>query len=173
MSKLKLFVLALASIAMLSLAGCKNNKNADQASNSNNSDTMSTFDPYAETEYTGSTADSDYGTTNTADQTTAEDKSEPEPVMTEDKEGNLSQVPDTKVNESNVFYIVAGSFTLYNNAQKLNNKLKAKGYDSKILEPYGQYHRVTVKQFKTVAEARAALPELRKNIDQALWLLTR
>ncbi|MBR2105253.1 MAG: SPOR domain-containing protein [Bacteroidales bacterium] len=172
MSKLKLFGLVLASVALLSLAGCKNNKNADQASNSNNSDTMSTYDPYADTEYTGSTADSDYGTT-TADQSTTDTKTEPEPVMTEDKEGNLSQVPDTKVNESNVFYIVAGSFTLYNNAQKLNTKLKAKGYDSKILEPYGQYHRVTVQQFKTVAEARAALPGLRKNIDQALWLLTR
>ena len=82
-------------------------------------------------------------------------------------------MPDTKVNDANVFYIVAGSFTIYNNAQKLNNKLKAKGFDSKILEPYGQYHRVTVKQFKTVAEARAALPQLRKNIDEALWLLTR
>ena len=104
---------------------------------------------------------------------TADSKTDPEPVMTEDKEGNLSQVPDAKVNDSNVFYIVAGSFTLYNNAQKLNTKLKAKGYDSKILEPYGQYHRVTVQQFKTVAEARAALPGLRKNIDQALWLLTR
>jgi cell division protein FtsN len=172
MSKLKLFGLALASVALLSLAGCKNNKNADQASTSNNSDTMSTYDPYADAEYTGSTADSDYGTT-TADQSTADSKTDPEPVMTEDKEGNLSQVPDAKVNDSNVFYIVAGSFTLYNNAQKLNTKLKAKGYDSKILEPYGQYHRVTVQQFKTVAEARAALPGLRKNIDQALWLLTR
>ena len=177
MSKLKLFGLALASVALLALAGCKNNKNADQASNSNNSDTMSTYDPYADSEYTGSTADSDYGTT-TADQTANANanngaKTEPEPVMTEDKEGNLSQVPDSQVDNSKVFYIIAGSFTLYNNAQKLNNKLKAKGYDSKILEPYGQYHRVTVKQFKTVAEARAALPDLRKNIDQALWLLTR
>lgn len=170
MSKLKSFGLVFASVALLALAGCKNNKNADQASY-NNSDTMS-FDPYAESEYTGNTGVSDYEPT-TADPTPSTANSETEPVMTEDKEGNLSPVPDTKVNESNVFYIVAGSFTLYNNAQKLNTKLKAKGYDSKILEPYGQYHRVTVKQFKTVAEARAALPELRKNIDQALWLLTR
>jgi hypothetical protein len=90
MSKLKLFGLALASVALLSLAGCKNNKNADQASNSNNSDTMSTYDPYADTEYTGSTADSDYGTT-TADQSTTDTKTEPEPVMTEDKEGKCSR----------------------------------------------------------------------------------
>jgi cell division protein FtsN len=175
MSKLKLFGLALASVALLALAGCKNNKNADQASNSNNSDTMSTYDPYADSEYTGSTSDSDNGTSNTADlsENNGGATTEQEPVMAEDKEGNLSQVPDAKVNDSNVFYIVAGSFTIYNNAQKLNTKLKAKGFDSKILEPYGQYHRVTVKQFKTVAEARAALPELRKNIDEALWLLTR
>ncbi|MBO4772242.1 MAG: SPOR domain-containing protein [Bacteroidales bacterium] len=168
MSKLKSFGLVFASVALLALAGCKNNKNADQASY-NNSDTMS-FDPYAESEYTGNTGVGDY---EPSTETTGTANAESEPVMTEDKNGNLSQVPDTKVNDADVFYIVAGSFTLYNNAQKLNNKLKAKGYDSKILEPYGQYHRVTVKQFKTVAEARAALPELRKNIDQALWLLTR
>ena len=172
MLKLKLFGLAIASVAMLSLVGCKNNKHGDQASTNSNSDTMSTIDPYADAEYTGSTSNSDYDANSDLNASpTANNGSET--VMTEDKNGNLSEVPESKVNDADVFYIVAGSFTLYNNAQKLNNKLKAKGYDSKILEPYGQYHRVTVQQFKTVAEARAALPGLRKNIDQALWLLTR
>jgi cell division protein FtsN len=170
MSKLKVFGLALAAIAMLSFASCKNNKNADKAS-TNNSDTMQTSDPFASDDFTESTPVSDQTPSTVANNNDA--NANAEPLMTEDKNGNLSEVPESKVNESNVFYIVAGSFTLYNNAQKLNNKLKAKGYDSKILEPYGQYHRVTVKQFKTVAEARAALPGLRKNIDQTLWLLTR
>ncbi|MCR5454911.1 MAG: SPOR domain-containing protein [Bacteroidales bacterium] len=173
MSKLKVFGLALAAIAMLSFASCKNNKNADQAS-SNNSDTMQTQDPFASEEFSDVTPSNDQ-TTSVADANADADanNTSEEPLMTEDKNGNLSEVPESKVNDSNVFYIVAGSFTLYNNAQKLNTKLKAKGYDSKILEPYGQYHRVTVKQFNTVAEARAALPGLRKNIDQTLWLLTR
>lgn len=169
MLKLRLFGLALAAVAMLTIAGCKNNKSAEQAS-LNNSDTLETNDPFAEF----SDNNNDNNANANANQTPAvSDNNSEEPVMSEDKNGNLSEVPDTKVSESNVFYIVAGSFTLYNNAQKLNTKLKAKGYDSKILEPYGQYHRVTVKQFKTVAEARAALPELRKNVDQTLWLLTR
>jgi cell division protein FtsN len=168
MTKLKLFGCALAAIAMLALAGCKNNKKGDQASYNDNSDTMN--DPYKEYSFNDEpeTPVSEQTPTTTTPSTT-----EQEPVMTEDKNGNLSEVPDTKVNDANTFYIVAGSFTLYNNAQKLNTKLKAKGYDSKILEPYGQYHRVTVMQYKTVAEARAALPGLRKNVDQALWLLTR
>ena len=166
MTKLKLFGFALAAVAMLSLAGCKNNKHGDQSSTGGNSDTMSTYDPYAEY--------SDNTPTPASNQTPdLASKTTEEPVMTEDKNGNLSEVTDDKVNESNTFYIVAGSFTLYKNAQTLNAKLKAKGYDSKILEPYGQYHRVTIKQFKTVAEARAALPALRKANDQALWLLTR
>ncbi|MBQ1697502.1 MAG: SPOR domain-containing protein [Bacteroidales bacterium] len=166
MTKLKLFGCALAAIAMLALAGCKNNKKGDQASYNDNSDTMN--DPYKEYSFNDEpeTPVSEQTPTTTTPSTT-----EQEPVMTEDKNGNLSEVTDPK--DLGNIYIVAGSFTLYNNAQKLNNKLKAKGYDSKILEPYGQYHRVTVKQFKTVAEARAALPTLRKNIDQALWLLTR
>lgn len=170
MSKLKLFGLALAAIAMLSLASCKNNKSADQAS-TNESDTMQISDLLTDDAF----ADTDNGTDPQSDQTLnlADDTDNEEPLMTEDKNGNLSQVPESEVNDANVFYIVAGSFTLYNNAQKLNNKLKAKGYDSKILEPYGQYHRVTVKQFNNVTEARAALPGLRKNIDQTLWLLTR
>jgi septal ring-binding cell division protein DamX len=48
------------------------------------------------------------------------------------------------------------------------------GFDSKILEPYGQYNRVTVGEFATREAARAALPGLRSKIkDQTLWLLKR
>ena len=172
MTRLRLIGIALAAVAMLSVASCKNNKSADQASLNNNSDTMLTADPFAD-DFTDATPQSDQTPTVSESNTGSSNTPAEEPVMTEDKNGNLSEAPSAKVNESTMFYIVAGSFTLYNNAQKLNTKLKAKGYDSKILEPYGQYHRVTVKQFKTVAEARAALPELRKNVDQTLWLLTR
>jgi len=82
-------------------------------------------------------------------------------------------VPEEQVTANGNYYIIAGSFKLYSNAQSLNQKLKAKGFDSKILEPYAQYNRVTVKQFNTVAEAKAALPALRSQIDQTLWILTR
>ncbi len=172
MSKLKLTGLFVVAVALIALVGCKNNKNAEQASY--NDDTLH-LPTESYSDFSDDLSKSGQAATDVADNTTAANTANAteEPVMTEDKEGNLSEAPTSKVNESNVFYIVAGSFTLYNNAQKLNTKLKAKGYDSKILEPYGQYHRVTVKQFSTVAEARAALPGLRKNIDQTLWLLTR
>jgi cell division protein FtsN len=160
MSIVKLLGLSLMTAAMITLVDCKGNKNGEEASQ-NDTLSLPTEEYNDQTSVADDAQDVDQAATK-GDQ-----------VMLEDQNGNLSVAPTETVNANDVFYIVAGSFTLYSNAQKLNNKLKAKGFDSKILEPYGQYNRVTVKQFKTVAEARAALPELRKSFDQDLWLLTR
>ncbi|MCQ2252328.1 MAG: SPOR domain-containing protein [Bacteroidales bacterium] len=158
MSKLRIFGLSLLTLAMVAFADCRGNKNGDEASQS---DTLSypSDDLNLVSEQTP--------------EIVANDNVAEEPVQMEDQNGNLTTAPAEVINQKDAFYIVAGSFTLYSNAQKLNNKLKAKGFDSKILEQNGQYNRVTVKEFKTAEEARAALPALRSQIDQQLWLLTR
>lgn len=162
MLRTKLLVLVFFTLSAVFFAGCKSNKHADQ-STASTSDTLPSLDD-------------GYG-----DLATVVEKNESvtpeniqEQVLTEDKSGNL--VPETTETHNDVdkFYIVAGSFTLYNNAQKQNQKLKKMGYESKILEPYGQYHRVAVQEFATREAARAALPGLRNKIkDQTLWLLKR
>ncbi len=165
MTKFKLMGLSLLALAMVALVDCKGNKSGAEASET---DTLSnTFEdqfqsPISEQE---PVADANLD----ANTDTNEDQS----VYTETQTGEISRVPEEQVTANGNFYIVAGSFKLYSNAQSLNQKLKAKGFDSKILEPYAQYNRVTVKQFNTVEEARAALPGLRSQIDQTLWILKR
>ncbi len=165
MSKIKLFGLALLSFALISVVGCKSNK-TDQASEN---DTLEVpEDTYVEE------PQATEGDQAPAVVETDSSENTQEPVMLEDRNGNLTPETVETNNDADVFYIVAGSFTVYSNAQNLNQKLKAKGYESNILEPYGQYNRVTVKSFKTRQEARAALPTLKNKINnQTLWILKR
>lgn len=161
MTKFRLLGLSLMALAMVTLVDCKGNKNnnGDEASLS---DTLANPDQFS------------MPMSDEVPAAAAEDEAaEQAPVFTENQNGSVQEVSDEQVAGNSNFYIVAGSFTLYANAQKCNQKLKAKGFDSKILEPYGQYNRVTLKQFATVEEARAALPALRGQVDQQLWILTR
>lgn len=158
MSKIKLLGLAMLSTAVM-LFSCKGNKGNES---SENSDTLAyednTYDPFGDQ-------------TPTFDTTTTPVS---EPIMTEDQQGNLSPETTPVINESDMFYIIAGSFTVYSNAQNLCNKLKVKGYNAEILIPFGQYNRVSVKSFKTREEAKAAIASLKAKIgDPGLWILKR
>lgn len=157
--------LSLMALAMVALVDCKGNKSGAEASET---DTLSNS---FEDQYNSPISEQEpAATAETAD---SNDATADESVYTETQNGEISRVPEEQVTSTGNYYIVAGSFKLYSNAQSLNQKLKAKGFDSKILEPYAQYNRVTVKQFNTVEEARAALPGLRSQIDQTLWILSR
>lgn len=157
MRKLRFMIVTLGALALVYLYSCKGNKGDE----SSESDTLP--------------VPAEYDDAVTGDEYPAVDSSvQSEPVMTEDKQGNLSPETTETTKVGDVFYIVAGSFTVYSNAQQLNQQLKTKGFDSNILEPFGNYNRVTVKQFATREDARAALPGLRSQVkDQTLWILKR
>ena len=159
MSRIKLLGLTMLSAAVL-LVSCKGNKGNES---SDNTDTLDyPYDNYENVTTVGDQAPQ-YDTTSLA-----------EPIMTEDQQGNLS--PETTVveNDADVFYVIAGSFTVYSNAQNLCNKLKTKGFNSEILIPFGQYNRVAVKSFKTRAEAKASFASLKSRLnDEGLWILKR
>jgi len=159
MSRIKLLGLTMLSAAVL-LVSCKGNKGNES---SDNTDTLDyPYDNYENVTTVGDQAPQ-YDTTSLA-----------EPIMTEDQQGNLS--PETTVveNDADVFYVIAGSFTVYSNAQNLCNKLKTKGFNAEILIPFGQYNRVAVKSFKTRAEAKASLASLKSRLnDEGLWILKR
>ncbi len=165
MTKFKLMGLSLMALAMVALVDCKGNKSGAEASET---DTLSNS---FEDQYNSPISEQEPAAT--AEPADSNDATADESVYTETQNGEISRVPEEQVTSTGNYYIVAGSFKLYSNAQSLNQKLKAKGFDSKILEPYAQYNRVTVKQFNTVEEARAALPGLRSQIDQTLWILSR
>ncbi|MBO7596110.1 MAG: SPOR domain-containing protein [Bacteroidales bacterium] len=159
MSKIKLFGLTLLTLAVL-MVSCKGNKGNES---SDNSDTLA---------YPFGTDDSELTFGDQApyiDTTTIA-----EPIMLEDQQGNLQPETTPVVNESDMFYIIAGSFTVYSNAQNLCNKLKVKGFNAEILIPFGQYNRVSVKSFKTREEAKAAIASLKSKLgDDGLWILKR
>ena len=158
MSKIKLLGLTMLSAAVL-LVSCKGNKGNES---SDNSDTLAyPFDNYDSNISMESPSFTDTTTVS-------------EPIMLEDQQGNLQPETTPVVNEGDMFYIIAGSFTVYSNAQNLCNKLKVKGFDSEILIPFGQYNRVSVKSFKTREEAKASIATLKSKLgDDGLWILKR
>jgi cell division protein FtsN len=167
MLRIKYLALIFSALVLVAFASCKGNKGGDNAAES--SDTL-----YVPDDGYGDFASVD-NNANTNESTVTSETETNNEVYIENKDGRL--VPETEEthNDKDKFYIVAGSFTVYSNAKKQNDKLQKLGYtESKILEPYGQYNRVTIKEFSTREEARAALSQLRGSIkDQTLWLLKR
>ncbi len=71
------------------------------------------------------------------------------------------------------FYIIAGSFKSYNNAQLLSTKLKSKGHNTDILQSKDNYFRVSIHQFNERDQALKKLKELKQNKGHDhLWLLS-
>jgi nucleoid DNA-binding protein len=70
------------------------------------------------------------------------------------------------------YYIVAASFTNYDNALKLKEELKGKGFDSEIITVTHKYYKVTMGSYTDKQQALVELEKL-KTIAQnnALWLL--
>ncbi len=88
-------------------------------------------------------------------------KTQPEPVKPEE--------PKPVVKEMN-YFLVAGCFEVYSNAERLNQKLLSEGYNSKII-PFYQLHMVTYNGYETRAEAQAELNRMvLKEEMEDIWL---
>jgi len=70
------------------------------------------------------------------------------------------------------FYIVAASFTNYENALKLKDELRGKGFESEIVTVTHKYYKVTMGSYSEKQQAQIELEKL-KTITQnnSLWLL--
>jgi cell division protein FtsN len=78
--------------------------------------------------------------------------------------------PVVKAHETK-FYIVAGSFKKYSNAQNLFDLFKNKGYAPLILPKSDGYNRVAIVSYMQENEARKALTHLRSaHNDITFWL---
>ena len=70
------------------------------------------------------------------------------------------------------YYVVAASFNTYDNALKLQNELKSKGFDSEIITQTHQWYRVTMGTFIDRQEALVELEKLKTiTRNSALWLM--
>ncbi|AMM52190.1 hypothetical protein TH61_14735 [Rufibacter sp. DG15C] len=75
--------------------------------------------------------------------------------------------------KTNRFYIIMGAFAENEFARMNQKSLSKKGFNAKTILPSRQskWHRVSVADFATEAEAMDALPTLRKDVSQELWVL--
>ena len=69
--------------------------------------------------------------------------------------------------------IVAGCFGVEENAVKLTNTLKEKGYPNALYEKRSNMWYVSFGRYRTDEEAAAALREIRANTEYKAWILSR
>ncbi len=71
-----------------------------------------------------------------------------------------------------VYYIIAGSFKDFKNAEKLNQELAKAGNNPLILPKQAEFNRVVIAKFDNEAQARTELEKMRaQRNDKELWLL--
>jgi len=116
------------------------------------------------------TRDQAEGTTDQQDAETEEQVSEPEPVPQETETEEEQALP---VEESNDFFIIAGSFSKLNNASDLQDQLKNQGYNAEMMITENRMYRVSVASFATKEEAERALAQIKTEAGmQSCWLLS-
>ena len=85
---------------------------------------------------------------------------------------NALRFEENQYSNYNKFYLIAGSFSIYNNAEKFKRELDAQGYNAEILEVDGKIFRVSMKSFASRNEALQELYRLQAlHKDHTLWIL--
>ena len=97
-------------------------------------------------------------------------------IMVEDDQGNVTPIDDEVIDQNNQadhnFFLIVGSFKIYNNAVELNNYFKNKNYKPVILPKAGPYNRVAIASFKDEITARKELKRVRSAFNNGtFWLL--
>jgi hypothetical protein len=81
---------------------------------------------------------------------------------------SLAEKPESV---SKIYYLVAGSFKTYKNAEVLEKKMIDEGYLPQIIDNNG-YYRVSIANFSNKKQALKELQRLRRQLDRSVWLLT-
>lgn len=98
----------------------------------------------------------------------------PEQTSTEVTETSVAEEKPVAVStEADIYFIIAGAFSVEENAQKLSEELRLKGYDSFIAGQNRRgLYRVTVEGFSDKELALKKINEFRKGEFPGAWLLT-
>ncbi len=88
-------------------------------------------------------------------------------------------VPETQVEqalpveESNKYFLIAGSFNKLKNASDLQDKLNSRGYNAEVMITENRMYRVSVASYATKEEAEKGLSRIKSEPDlQSSWLLS-
>jgi cell division septation protein DedD len=71
------------------------------------------------------------------------------------------------------YHIVAGCYSVKENATRMVDKLRAKGFDAYIIDKRKGLHRVTFGSFAMRQKAIDFLAEIKENEDESAWLLRK
>lgn len=71
------------------------------------------------------------------------------------------------------FHVIAGSFTILENAERQMAKLQKKGFSPAMLPKTGKYYMVSLGSYNTAEQARTAKQQFKDQLDQELWLMER
>ena len=81
----------------------------------------------------------------------------------------VTENPVVAPDEANI-RIIAGCFDMEDNAARLANSLKAKGYSGAFYELHGKQWYVSFGRYATDEEAKTALREIRANTEYKAWI---
>lgn len=80
------------------------------------------------------------------------------------------QIEAGTVSEFNVYYVVVGSFKKMENAQRYSEKIKAMGFEGKIVDGPNQFNLVTSGTYKTLKSSLDPLREARGKVASEAWV---
>ncbi len=95
-------------------------------------------------------------------------------VVSEPKQVN-APAPVNRVAPSadHPFHVIAGSFTILENAERQMAKLQKKGLSPIMLPKRGKYYMVSLGSYSTAEQAKAAKQQFKEQLDQELWVMKR
>jgi cell division protein FtsN len=95
-------------------------------------------------------------------------------AMRSDYENQLlalqEQLNSGKVKEYNVYYVVVGSFKNMKYAEDYAGKIKAMGYEGKIIDGPNNFNLVTSGTFKTLKSSLEPMRQARTTLSSEAWI---
>jgi cell division protein FtsN len=87
----------------------------------------------------------------------------------------FTEAADKTKNEANTYFVILGSFGQLDNAKNFRETLLNEGFSPIILHSETGYYRVCVNSYKSEAEARSRVTEIRQAFPKYadLWLLIK
>lgn len=97
------------------------------------------------------------------------------PVRTQSETFTFSQKEDQAKNEKNSYFVIIGSFSSSDNANRYKQELIPQGFVPIVLHSETGYYRVCVNSYTDEMEARQRIYQIRKDFPQYAdtWLLIK
>ncbi len=108
-----------------------------------------------------------------------EPEPEPEPIredirITEER-FEFETTEDEAIHDENIYFVILGSFSYRDNAERFMETLRGQGFTPVILLSETGFHRVSVNSFDEEIPARTRIQSIRSNFPEYhdVWLLIR